>query len=167
MLKRGIAFILRLFGRGHWNPLLRALSNLGRPSPVFFPPELLDQGLCLALTGLTNTFAFQSHASWALPWWAERAGAPGLSLLHPHRGERPDREPDAPELEHSGLAGSPWKAMVDPCGMLTPKAFGPSWMPTVTLDGRTWIPSRLEATQVEQGTPRWLAESCGHSLQDS
>jgi hypothetical protein len=40
--------------------------------------------------------------------------------------------------------------MVDPCGMLTPKAYGPSWMPTVALEGRTWIPSLLNAAQVEQ-----------------
>jgi hypothetical protein len=34
--------------------------------------------------------------------------------------------------------------------MLTPKAFGPSWMPSVAWDGSTWIPSRLQAEQIEQ-----------------
>jgi hypothetical protein len=148
---RGLAFVLRLFGRGHWNLLLRALANLGRPAPVFFPPELLDQGLCLALTGLTNTFAFQSHASWALPWWAEQQVRPdstsfiptGVNILTANLTHR--------NWVALGLAGAPWKAMVDPCGMLTPKAFGPSWMPTVTLEGRTWIPSRLDANQLDQG----------------
>ena len=150
MWNRGIAFVLRLFGRGHWNPFLRALSNLGRPAPVFFPPELLDQGFSLALTGITNTFAFQSHASWALPWWAEQQVHPdsasfiptGVNVLTANLTHR--------NWVTLGLAGAPWKAMVDPCGMLTPKAFGPSWMPSVTLEGQTWIPSRLEVAQLDQ-----------------
>jgi len=150
MLNRGIAFVMRLFGRGHWNLLLRALANMGRPAPVFFPPELIDQGLGLALTGLTNTFAFQSHASWALPWWAEQQVRPespsfiptGVNVLTANLTHR--------NWVALGLAGAPCKAMVDPCGMLTPKAFGHSWMPTVALAGRTWIPSRLDAAQVDQ-----------------
>jgi len=150
MWSRLIAFALRLFGRGHWNPFLRVLSNQGRPSPVFFPPELVDQGLTIGLTGLTNTFAFQSHPSWALPWWAEQQVRPdsasfipsGVNVLTVNLTHR--------NWTALGLAGMPWKAMVDPCGMLTPKAYGPSWMPAVTLAGRTWIPSLLDAAQVEQ-----------------
>ena len=150
MWSRGIAFLLRLSGRGHWSPFLRALANQGRPSPVFFPPELVDQGLGIALTGLTNTMAFQGHPSWALPWWAEQQVRPesasfiptGVNVLTVNLTHR--------NWTAVGLAGAPWKAMVDPCGMLTPKAFGHSWMPTVALEGRTWIPSLLGAAQVEQ-----------------
>jgi hypothetical protein len=151
MWNRGVAYVLRLFGRGHWNPFLRALANLGRPAPVFFPPELLDQGFSLALTGITNTFAFQSHAAWALPWWAEQQVHPdsvsfiptGVNVLTANLTHR--------NWVTLGLAGAPWKAMVDPCGMLTPKAFGHSWMPAVSLKGQTWIPSRLDADQLDQG----------------
>jgi hypothetical protein len=150
MWSRLIAFALRLFGRGHWNPFLRVLANQGRPSPVFFPPELVDQGLTIALTGFTNTFAFQGHPSWALPWWAEQQVRPesasfiptGVNVLTVNLTHR--------NWTTLGLAGMPWKAMVDPCGMLTAKAYGPSWMPTVTLDGRTWVPSLLGAAQLEQ-----------------
>lgn len=138
-------------GKGHWSPFLRALGNQGRPSPVFFPPELIDQGLSFALTGITNTFGFQGHAGWALPWWAEqqlRRESPafiptGVNVLTVNLTNR--------NWTALALRGAPWKAMVDPCGMLTPKAFAPSWMPAVAIDGRTWIPSRLEAAQVDQG----------------
>jgi hypothetical protein len=150
MWNRAVGFALNLFGRGHWNPFLRALANQGRPSPVFFPPELIDQGLGFALTGLTNTFAFQGHPSWALPWWAEQQLRPdsasfiptGVNVLTVNLTHR--------NWVALGLAGAPWKAMVDPCGMLTPKAFGFSWMPAVTLEGRTWVPSLLDPAQVEQ-----------------
>jgi len=150
MWRRWIALILRGLGLGHWNPFLRVLANQGRPSPVFFPPELVDQGLSFALTGLTNTFAFQGHPSWALPWWAEQQVRPespafiptGVNVLTVNLTHR--------NWTAVGLAGSPWKAMVDPCGMLTPRAFGPSWMPALALDGRTWIPSCLDPEQLDQ-----------------
>jgi len=150
MWSRLVAFILRLFGRGHWTPFLRVLVSQGRPSPVFFPPELVDQGLTIALTGLTNTFAFQGHPSWALPWWAEQQVRPdsasfiptGVNVLTVNLTHR--------NWTALGLAGMPWKAMVDPCGMLTPKAYGHSWMPVAVLEGRTWVPSLLGAGQVEQ-----------------
>jgi hypothetical protein len=48
------------------------------------------------------------------------------------------------------LRGAPWKAMVDPCGMLTPRAFGPSWFPCVELEGELWIPPRLPAQALSQ-----------------
>jgi len=151
MWRRGLTLLLRLFGKGHWSPFLRALSNQGRPSPVFFPPELIDQGLSFALTGITNTFGFQGHAGWALPWWAEqqlRRESPafiptGVNVLTVNLTNR--------DWTSLALAGAPWKAMVDPCGMLTAKAFAPSWMPALVCGGRTWIPSRLDAAQVEQG----------------
>ena len=151
MWRRLITWVLRLFGRGHWSPFLRALAGQGRPAPVFFPPELVDQGLTIALTGFTNTFAFQAHPSWALPWWAEQQVRPesnafipsGVNVLTVNLTHR--------NWVALGLAGMPWKAMVDPCGMLTPRAYGPSWMPTVSLGGRTWIPSLLGPVQVEQG----------------
>jgi hypothetical protein len=40
--------------------------------------------------------------------------------------------------------------MVDPCGMLTAKAFAPSWLPAVACGGHIWIPSRLDTAQIEQ-----------------
>lgn len=151
MWRRASTFLLRLLGKGHWSPFLRALGNQGRPSPVFFPPELIDQGLGFALTGITNTFGFQGHAGWALPWWAEqqlRRESPafiptGVNVLTVNLTSR--------NWTSLALRGAPWKAMVDPCGMLTPKAFAPSWMPAVAMGGRTWIPSRLETAQVDQG----------------
>ena len=151
MWRRGLTLLLRLFGKGHWSPFLKALSNQGRPSPVFFPPELIDQGLSFALTGITNTFGFQGHAGWALPWWAEqqlRRASPafiptGVNVLTVNLTNR--------DWTSLALAGAPWKAMVDPCGMLTPKAFAPSWMPALACGGQTWIPSRLDAAQVQQG----------------
>ncbi|WP_306600448.1 hypothetical protein [Geothrix sp. 21YS21S-2] len=150
MWRRIITLLLRLMGKGHWSPFLRALSNQGRPSPVFFPPELIDQGLSFALTGITNTFGFQGHAGWALPWWAEqqlRRESPafiptGVNVLTVNLTNR--------NWTALALRGAPWKAMVDPCGMLTSKAFAPSWMPALAVGGRTWIPSRLETSQVAQ-----------------
>jgi hypothetical protein len=150
MWRRALTLLLRIFGKGHWNPFLRALGNQGRPSPVFFPPELIDQGLSFALTGITNTFGFQGHAGWALPWWAEqqlRRESPsfiptGVNVLTVNLTHR--------NWTALALRGAPWKAMVDPCGMLTPKAFAPSWVPAVALGGRTWVPCRLESSQLDQ-----------------
>jgi hypothetical protein len=46
-----VPLLLRLTGQGAWSPFFRILSNQGRPSPVFFPPELVEQGLGFALRG--------------------------------------------------------------------------------------------------------------------
>lgn len=145
-----IARILRWTGQGAWVPFFRVLANQGRPSPVFFPPELLEQGLGFALTGLTNTFGFQGHAGWVLPWWAEQQTSPdseafiptGVNVLTVNLTHR--------NWTTLALRGASWKALVDPCGMLTPRAFGPSWIPCLSGLGSTWIPPRLPPSRLEQ-----------------
>ncbi len=155
MLRRIIIFLLRLFGKGHWAPFLKTLSRQGRPSPVFFPPELIDQGISFALTGLTNTFAFQGHTSWALPWWAEQQLRPHSTSFIPAGVNVMTVNLTHRNWTSLGRAGARWKAMVDPCGMLTPKSFGHSWMPALSVQGpagenTTWIPSRMEACRIDQ-----------------
>lgn len=144
------SFVFKVFGRGAWGPFLRVLANQGRPSPVFFPPELIDQGLGFGLTGITNTFAFQGHASWALPWWAEQQLRPESDSFIPSGVNVITSNLTHRNWTALGVAGTPWKAMVDPCGMLTPKAFGSSWLPCLDWGGKTWVPSRLPAEQIEQ-----------------
>jgi len=43
--------------RDHLIGFIEGLANLGRPSRPFFPPEFLDQGLGIVLSGLNNTLA--------------------------------------------------------------------------------------------------------------
>ena len=46
------------------------------PVKFFSPPELLEQGLGLVLSGLNNTMAVQSNLDWIWPLWIEHQKNP-------------------------------------------------------------------------------------------
>jgi len=107
-----------------------------------FPPELLEQGALVAFSGLANTLAIQSNPDWVWPAWVERQTSPddpafvptGLNLLLTNLTLR--------NWTSIGLHGSPREAMVDPVGMVTPRPWGWSILPT--LEGCIPLPRRSD-----------------------
>ncbi|MCB9496343.1 MAG: hypothetical protein H6686_05590 [Fibrobacteria bacterium] len=136
VLPRIFRGILRLWGKEHLAPFVDSLVALGRPSEVAFPPELLEQGLSLALSGISNTVAIQSNTDWVWPGWVRRQTDPeapefvptGLNLLTTNLTSR--------NWTSIGLDGSPREGMVDPSGALCPEPWGWSIVPWLDVEGR-------------------------------
>ena len=72
MLERLLKFYLKHTGKQYLIPFLDGLTNIGQPGTVMFPTELLEQGLSLVLSGLSNTLATQSNLDWVWPYWLEK-----------------------------------------------------------------------------------------------
>lgn len=148
---------LRLWGKDHLIPFVEGLSALGRPSTVAFPPELLEQGALVALSGIGNTMAVQSNPDWVWPLWVERQTSPdrpefvptGLNVLTTNLTGR--------NWTSIGLDGSPREAMVDPAGMLTPHPWGWSVLPWLRLGGRILAPPRMDGIRQKLIPGTWTA----------
>ncbi|QEP44452.1 hypothetical protein D5085_15740 [Ectothiorhodospiraceae bacterium BW-2] len=119
------------------------LNYLGRPGKVFFPVELIDQGLELILSGLNNTLAIQCNLDWVWPWWVEQQQNPakesfiptGINLVTTNLSQR--------NWCSIGVYGSCHESMVDPVGMLTLHPFGWSLLPYLRLEQQLYLPPTL------------------------
>lgn len=148
---------LRRWGKEHLVPFVEGLAALGRPASVAFPPELVGQGAVLALSGVGNTMAIQSNPDWSWPAWVERQTDPrrpefvptGLNVLTTNLTGR--------DWTSIGLDGSPREAMVDPVGMLTPRAWGWSIQPWLKLGSDVLTPPRMDGIRQELLRGTWAA----------
>lgn len=146
-------------GRGHLVPFVEGLMHLGRPSTVSFPPELLEQGALVALSGVSNTLAVQSNPDWAWPLWVVRQTDPeaeefvptGLNVFTTNLTRR--------NWTSIGVPGSRHEAMVDPAGVLTPGPFSWSVLPWLRdASGRTILPTmRWPRLRQELAGTGWTA----------
>jgi hypothetical protein len=129
MLKALVKHLLQVTGRAHLASFVQGLLHLGRPSSVAFPPELVEQGAAIALSGLANTMAIQSNPDWVWPVWVVRQTDPddvafvptGLNLITTNLTGR--------NWTSVGVPGSSHEAMVDPVGMVTPAPWSWSLLP--------------------------------------
>jgi len=143
-LDRLVRWYLRTSGKEYLIRFIDGLSNLGRPSSVFFPPELFEQGLSLVLSGLNNTLSIQSNPHWVWPLWVERQQDPdgeafiptGVNLVMGNLSRR--------DWTAIGIRGSQKEGMVDPVGMVTSQPFGWSVLPFLQFQGESYLPPRLE-----------------------
>ncbi|MBF0220273.1 MAG: hypothetical protein HQL49_12215 [Gammaproteobacteria bacterium] len=111
---------------------------------MFVPVELVDQGLELILSGLNNTLAIQCNLDWIWPWWVEQQQNPakssfiptGISLVTTNLSQR--------NWTSIGVFGSCYESMVDPVGMVTLHPFGWSVLPYLKLNGRHYLPTRMD-----------------------
>lgn len=144
LIDRIIKMYLKMTRKHYLVPFIEGLVNLGRPSSVTFPVELLEQGLGLVLSGLSNTMATQTNLDWVWPYWLERQQDPddgafvptGVNLLCANLTRR--------NWVSLGVADSHRESMVDPVGMLTPKAFGWSVFPFVRMEEGLFLPPRMQ-----------------------
>jgi len=143
-LDRLVRWYLRTSGKEYLIRFIDGLAHLGRPSSVFFPPELFEQGLSLVLSGLNNTLSIQSNPQWLWPLWVERQQDPdsvafvptGVNLVMGNLTKR--------DWTSIGIRGSQKEAMVDPVGMVTSRPFGWSVLPFLNVGGQAYLPPRME-----------------------
>ncbi len=122
---------------------MEGLANLGRPATVFFPVELIEQGLSLLLSGLNNTLAVQSNPDWVWPLWLERQQDPETAAFIPTGVNLMTANLSMRNWTSLGLADSRKEIMVDPAGMLTLWPFGWSLFPYLRMEDRHFLPPRL------------------------
>ena len=156
MLKVLAKHLLEVTGRAHLASFAQGLLHLGRPSPVAFPPELVEQGAAIALSGLANTMAIQSNPDWVWPVWVVRQTDPddpcfvptGLNLITTNLTGR--------NWTSVGLPGSSREAMVDPVGMVTPGPWKWSVLPVLRIGGKVHAPPLLRSAVRQETVPGTL-----------
>ncbi len=116
-------------GKDYLIPFMDGLIHLGRPAPIAFPYELLEQGLAIALSGLNNTMAIQSNPDWVWPYWVERQIQPDSEEFMPTAINLIKTNLTGRNWTSLGLPDSPRESMVDPVGMLTLSPYGWSIFP--------------------------------------
>ena len=152
MMYQILKFYFKLSRKEHLTAFMDGLANAGEPAKVFFPFELIEQGLALALSGLNNTMATQSNPGWVWPYWLERQTAPqntefiptGVNVVTVNLTHR--------NWTSLGIPASSRECMVDPVGMLTPKPWGHSILPFVKFMGMTYLPQRISSHQTLDGS---------------
>lgn len=143
MLEKILHAYLRWTGKGYLARFLDGLAYLGRPSTVAFPMELMEQGLAIVLSGLSNTMAIQSNLDWVWPMWVERQLDPDGQEFIPTAINLIKTNLTARNWTSLGVEDSPREAMIDPVGMLTLQPYGWSVFPFLRLEGRGIHPPRL------------------------
>lgn len=133
----------RLTGRKHLLRLFNGVLGSGKPGAAMLPEELIDQALGLMLSGVGNTLAIHSNRQWIWPMWVER------QLNH----QVADFIPTGVNVLTTNLSHRNWttiasrsaslEAMIDPVGMITPRAFGWSLLPYLRSNGELHAPPRL------------------------
>jgi hypothetical protein len=136
--------------------LLRAVSRLGVPGSVPAPPELIPAGARVLAQGYLNRFALPLLGGWLLPRWMRDQSDPTSPLFTPRSVLNLMVNQTARNWTALGIpgAGHPVEATVDPYGLLTPSAGGPSLDWWVDVDGGDlglMAPSQREVQQSLQG----------------
>jgi len=153
MLKALVKHLLQVTGRSHLASFAQGLLHLGRPSSVAFPPELVEQGAAIALSGLANTMAIQSNPDWVWPVWVVRQTDPddvafvptGLNLITTNLTGR--------NWTSVGVPGSSHEGMVDPVGMVTPAPWSWSLLPCLRRHDEMLCPATRHGNVVQRLLP--------------
>jgi hypothetical protein len=121
---------------------LSTFQRLGEDVEVELPSELIPVGARTAFRALRTRAAAQIGPGWVWPYWLERQLDPGSPAFVP-RGHLPFLT----NLTHRnwtavGNLDSPWEAIVDPRGLVTPWFDGWSLDWWIGADDRWHLPSR-------------------------
>jgi len=143
MLDKIFKIWLRFTGKKYLVPFVDGLVNSGRPSDIFFPMELVEQGLSLAMGGLNNTMALQGNLNWIWPVWYEMQRNPDSPFFQATGANMMTANLTLRNWTSLGNPDSEREIMVDPVGMLTPAAWGWSVFPYLRLDSQSYYPPRL------------------------
>ena len=121
---------------------LSTFQRLGEHFEVEAPGEMLPVGARTVFRALRTRSAAQIGTDWVWPYWLERQLDPTSPAFVP-RGHLPFlTNVTARNWTAVGNVGSPWEAIVDPRGMVTPWFDGWSLDWWIGADDRWHLPSR-------------------------
>jgi hypothetical protein len=126
---------------------LSTFQRLGETLEVELPGELLPVGARTVFRALRTRAATQVASEWVWPYWIERQIDPASPAFVP-RGHLPFLT----NMTHRnwttvGNVASPWEAVVDPRGLVTPWYDGWSFDWWIGADDRWHLPSREVAVR--------------------
>lgn len=126
---------------------LSTFQRLGEALEVELPSELLPVGARWVFRALRTRAAAQVAPDWVWPWWLERQLDPTSRAFIP-RGHLPFlTNVTARNWTAVGNLDSPWEAVVDPRGLVTPWLDGWSLDWWIGADDRWHLPSRETAVR--------------------
>jgi hypothetical protein len=126
---------------------LSTFQRLGETIEVQLPREVLPVGVRTGLRALRTRAAAQIGVDWVWPFWLERQVDPGSPAFIP-RGHLPFlTNITQRNWTMVGNVGSPWEAIVDPRGLVTPWFDGWSLDWWIGADDRWHFPSRETAVR--------------------
>ncbi|MGH9137521.1 MAG: hypothetical protein ACRD0G_10800 [Acidimicrobiales bacterium] len=129
---------------------LSTFQRLGETLEVQSPGDMLPVGARTVFRAVRTRAAAQIGSGWVWPWWLERQLDPTSPAFVP-RGHLPFlTNVTARNWTAIGNLDSPWEAVVDPRGLVTPWFDGWSLDWWVGADDRWHLPSREAATGVSQ-----------------
>jgi hypothetical protein len=155
MLDKALKFWFKHTGKKHLIPFLDGMLNSGRPSANFFPTELIDQGLGLAMSGLNNTLTIMGNLNWVWPAWYEQQRNPISNSFIPTGANMMTANVGLRNWVSMGNPNSNREFMVDPVGMLTPGPWKHSVFPYLRINNKDYYPP-LMVHKVKQ---YWLEDS--------
>jgi hypothetical protein len=129
-----------------------ASTHIGRAAETAlpFPAELIPIGAHLAARGWINNKFFPSNRDWILPHWAERQFDPDDPAFIPRGFNLYTINYTHRDWTMIGNLARPREAIVDPRGLVTPWFDGWSLDVWLEVDGKLFVPPRLDDAQVEQ-----------------
>lgn len=134
---------LKVSKRDYLLPFIGGLANIGRPTNVIFPPELIEQALSLILSGLNNTLAIQSNLHWVWPYWVEKQQDPDALEFIPTGVNVITGNLTLRNWTSLSIFNSKNECMVDPVGMLTLFPFSWSIIPYIFINEQRYIPPKI------------------------
>lgn len=105
---------------------LASIARLAGSAGGGFPTELLPLGSAMWSGFLLTPFAEQQMLGWVLPFWLRGQVSPSSGSFVPHGHQWLYSNSTMRNWTGVGLCGFPYEGMVDPRGLVTPWAFGPS-----------------------------------------
>ena len=124
--------------------LFDAATKVSGMSASALPKDLIRIGMRMHLRGLLNTLAIQSNRDWIWPFWVERQFNPRLKGFLPRSHSLSHINLTHRNWTILGALGNSHRAVVDPCGLITPWLGGWSLDYWLATQDKLHVPARQD-----------------------
>ena len=124
--------------------LFDAATKVGGMGSSAIPKDLIRIGMRMHLRGLLNTLAIQSNRDWVWPFWVERQFNPRLKGFLPRSHALSHINLTHRNWTILGALGNSHRAVVDPCGLITPWLSGWSLDCWLATQNKLHVPARQD-----------------------
>lgn len=126
------------------SPYFDAATKVGGMGSSALPKDFIRIGMRMQLRGLLNTLAIQSNRDWVWPFWVERQFNPRLKGFLPRSHAVSHINLTHRNWTILGALGNSHRAVVDPCGLITPWLGGWSLDCWLATQDKFHVPARQD-----------------------
>jgi hypothetical protein len=141
--------------------LFDAATKVSGMGSSALPKDLIRIGMRMHLRGLLNTLAIQSNRDWVWPFWVERQFNPRLKGFQPRSHSLSHINLTHRNWTILGALGNSHRAVVDPCGLITP------WLGGWSLDCWLATQNKLQTLCGQEGITAGTGRGDGSSKRES